>query len=263
MEKLIFKKIIKTSTLFKNISKNTQSNNLNLLDKTKIIYINLEERQDRKNIIEKFYKNENLIIERFNAERINLNLFIQKYPLMNLSTLLSKSTKINWVNGTLGCYDSHYSILHKYQNNDENIFLVILEDDCIISKSTLNTALKFIYKNPSIDLLRINCWTPTTSNPFNFSLPTKLSKFSSINNKYYYDGGTHCCIYNIKNIPKVINFLNKEFVFNFDAILSTNQINSWVLHLPGKIKYSSKSSIQQTTLNKNKLLKLKLNDKLI
>lgn len=229
----------------------------NLLDKTKIIFINLKERVDRKKYMNNFYQKEKMDIERFNAERITDKFFKNKYPFLELSPKVKKSNNTRWINGTLGCYDSHYTILDRYKFNKDSEFLVILEDDCIIKKDMLNKAIDFINNRPDIDILRINPWKETPTNPYKFTSPTYVSKFSTKNNKFKFDGGTHCCIYHIKNIPKVLNFLKEEYVFHIDAVFSTNKINSWTLKFPEEIKYFSISSIQGEELNK------KLNNRLL
>ena len=52
--------------------------------------------------------------------------------------------------------------------------------------------------------------------------------------------------------------MNIEYVFQIDALFSTNEINSWCIRVPQEIKYKSISSIQNNIVTKNiKLLKLK------
>lgn len=226
-------------------------------NKIKIYYINLNSRTDRKITMNKFYKNSLFTIERYGVDKINLEIFKNKYPYLNLGKNIINNTKKYWVDGTLGCYDSHYFLLKKYEKykKDDLEFLIILEDDCTILDTHIHESINFYKKNLSIDVLRINSWGKIETKPHKFNKCTKYSKFSTGNNNYYYDGGTHCCIYYIKNISKVINFLNKEYVFNIDAVLSTNQINSWLYDVDYNIKYLSSSSIQKKHI-KNLILKL-------
>lgn len=209
----------------------------------KIIYINLQERTDRKEIMEKFYKKNNIPVERYEARKIDLNIFKQDHPHLEISPLVLNKTNKKWVNGTLGCYDSHYNILKNFKDNKEFKYLIVLEDDCTISEASIDHCLNFLKTKDYIDILRINCWKPIPKNPFKFTQSTKNSKFKR-DNLYYFDGGTHCCIYHVKNIKKVLNFLDNEYVFHIDAVFSTNVINSYVYKIAEKIKYKSFSSIQ-------------------
>ena len=52
--------------------------------------------------------------------------------------------------------------------------------------------------------------------------------------------------------------MNIEYVYQIDALFSTNEINSWCIRVPENIKYDSISSIQNNIITKNtKLLGLK------
>lgn len=225
---------------------------------TKIYYINLNDRIDRRNIFEDFYSKQNFQPIRFTANKITLQIFQKKYPELAICKFITQANNIKWINGTLGCYDSHYSILKNNVNNINFKFLVILEDDCTISKNDLNKCINFLEHNQHIDVLRINCWLSIPNNPHKLDTINKYSRYYDGNNKKYFDGGTHCCIYLTKNIPNIINFLKRENVFQIDAVLSNKLINSVVYKIPNTIKYTSKSSIQDEKLTTKSQVFLKL-----
>lgn len=260
---LLSKKPIKKNK--QNINKNqdniSQKLEEDLIKKSYITYINLEDRIDRRQKFERFYKNENFEPKRFNAIKTSKDNFTKKYPHLELSSYLNDLRNIKWINGTLGCYDSHYSILLDNLNNTEHDFLVVLEDDCTISTKSLNKCLNYLNNNKNIDILRINCWKDIPENPFKINFTNPHSKYVN-NQSIYYDGGTHCCIFLIKNIPKVISYMNNEFVYQIDAIYSTNKINSVIYKIDEEIKYKSVSSIQKQGLDlkdkKDKILFQKL-----
>ena len=52
---------------------------------------------------------------------------------------------------------------------------------------------------------------------------------SELKEKNKFCGGTHFQIINIKNIKKIINYLNKENIFNIDGVYSTNDINVYAV----------------------------------
>jgi GR25 family glycosyltransferase involved in LPS biosynthesis len=175
---------------------------------------------------------------------------------LQISNKILHNKNIRWVNGTLGCYNSHYNLLNLYKNNTDLQFLIVLEDDCLISKTDLNECLNYLNKHQDIDILRINPWSNNVNVfPYKINTITSYSKFKDANIKYI-DGGAHCCLYLIKNIPKILNFLNSEYVFHIDAVFSTNKINSVFYKINNNIKYNSKSSIQFHSVNlfKNNLL---------
>ena len=232
-------------------SLNTNIKNFNLIDKANIYYINLDERTDRRNKIEQFYSKEDFFPKRFSAIKTTLPKFKKKYPKLNISKNLLKINNEKWLNGTLGCYDSHYSILQENLYNTNYKYLVVLEDDCTINTKDLNHCLNFLENNQSIDILRINCWLKIPSNPWKVNKLNSISRYYDGNNFHYFDGGTHCCIYHIKNIPNIINFMNKENVFQIDALFSNNIINSVIYKINSKIKFFSKSSIQNFGVHKD------------
>jgi GR25 family glycosyltransferase involved in LPS biosynthesis len=226
------------------VSTHINKTEFNYIPFSKIVYINLRDRIDRKKKFEKFYENQDFEPERYAAKRTNLDNFSYDHPELTISEYVKNSSNERWVNGTLGCYDSHYSILKENEHHNNCMFLVILEDDCIISKEDLNKCLEFLHKNPNIDILRINCWLDIPTNPFKIDTINRHSRYYDGNSTKYFDGGTHCCIYHTKKIPHIINFLQKENVFQIDAVFSNKIINSVVYKIPKNIKYQSKSSIQ-------------------
>jgi len=234
----------------------------NILSQTKVIYINLNARKDRKKQFEKFYKNTKINYERFPAVQTTLEKFKNKNPHLNLYHFSRsfRNCKESWINGTLGCYSSHYEILKKYNNNNKFKYLVVLEDDCIISEDNLKYCLHYLQDNPKIDVLRVNNWDKNfykKKEPFNFNFKNKYSRFAG-KSKSYCDGGTHICIYHINRIQNVLDYMNIEYVYQIDALFSTNEINNWCIRVPQEIKYLSISSIQNNIVTKNiKLLKIK------
>lgn len=234
----------------------------NIISDAKVVYINLDSRKDRKDMFEKFYDNTTIEYERFPAVQTTLKKFKDTNPHLNLYHFSKtfKRSRTRWVNGTLGCYSSHYEILKKYNNDDTYKYLVVLEDDCIIPEDYLKYCLHYIQDNPTIDVLRVNNWDKKlryNKEPFNFNFKNKYSRFSE-KTKDYADGGTHICIYHINRIQNVLDYMHVEYVYHIDALFSTNNINSWCIRIPKNIKYNSVSSIQHSIISKNKkLLKFK------
>ena len=111
----------------------------------KIFYINLQERTDRKEYMEKMLTDLNLEYERFDAVRVSPEIIKSKYKSFYDNCVPRFKKYINSKDegvikrgiGAFGCYMSHIKI-HQLMEKENSSPYIILEDDVIITQSTLD-----------------------------------------------------------------------------------------------------------------------------
>jgi GR25 family glycosyltransferase involved in LPS biosynthesis len=204
------------------------------------IYINLEYHEKRMEHMENLLKKLQLPYKRFNAispllDDVKNNKKLNKRVIEYLK---NKST-ISRGLGIIGCYLSHYNVLLETCNYN-NKYICILEDDLNFDHVTLlniDKIISFLDKNYDWDMFRIirdkfdlgiHCKEQKhiiNNIPFyKFETPHYQSIYNNGKNNSI-NGGTYFQIINRKNVPKIINYLNREDLYNIDSIYSTNQLN--------------------------------------
>ena len=210
---------------------------------SKIFYINLESRVDRKNYMNRQLKGYDIPFERFNAVRPSISdlqpegkyyhFLSRSVPRLRLN--INNKEHIDHIIGTIGCYISHYQI-HKIaaEQNFENY--VILEDDCMLRKNWIETLHEFSHGiNEPYDIIRSHKSGAT----FKFINCNYQSKFVD-KLSHNIDDGSHAIFCNGASALKIVDYLNEDFVYNIDAVYNTNQINTFAIHYAKqKPKYGS------------------------
>ena len=208
------------------------------------VYINLEFRKKKNIYMNKLLNSLKLKFERFNAVRPTLDeikLLKNKHPYFNLS--LSKQINHQQIIGVIGCYLSHLNVLKKYKLI-ESKYLVVLEDDVYFDSNSLKKLDKFLEyldNNEDWDILRL-IWNQHVNQLIyaNKSFDNiKLLKFDSVNKdsifytdekkKNFCTGGTHFQVINTKKIQKIINYLDKDWIYHIDSLLSNNILNIFAI----------------------------------
>ena len=210
------------------------------------VYINLKERSAKSVYISNLLKSLNLKYERFDAIRPTHSQALQVDKITpRIKQYLHNEIQIPRALGVIGCYLSHLNVLEKYRNINSK-YLCVLEDDVKFDDSSLklvNETIDFLNnQNIDWDILR-SVWNNTfkslkkkeeiitisKSNIYKFNSPNwqGISSTNRLNNEFC--GGTHFQIINIKNIEKIINYLNRENIYNIDSIYSTNEINIYAV----------------------------------
>ena len=215
------------------------------LNDTLFVYINLEERVDRREYMESMLSSMNLNYVRFSAIKPTreslidgeFKSFYDRSVKWLKSYLDSDEPKFNKLSlGTYGCYLSHYFLLKKYSYSYPSI--VVLEDDVKFNIRNLKKFFSIVsnLKCDDFDLCRPNFGglddkdflSEIFTSCYQFNYPHKHSIFVENSSCHKFFGATHFVYYH--NINRVINFLDSERVFNIDGLLSTNAINSYLLH---------------------------------
>lgn len=196
----------------------------------KIFYINLQERTDRKEYMEKMLTDLNLKYERFDAVRVSPEIIKSKYKTFYDNCVPRFKKYINSKNegvikrgvGAFGCYMSHFKI-HKIMEQENAGPYMILEDDVIITQSTLDELYLIVNKlKDDWDMIR-STWGCTDKlikiKGVNFE--SRFTKDSSIVHREY--GGTHFTLFN--NPKRIIDYLSSENLFSIDAVYYTDHLN--------------------------------------
>jgi GR25 family glycosyltransferase involved in LPS biosynthesis len=238
----------------------------------KIVYINLDKRKKRKVSMESQLGALDIPYERFAAiaptddslldedgeyrsfyERTSPR--IQSY--FNSSTTTKGSRKRG--RGIFGCYLSHKKILENNISNDG--VLLILEDDAFIGQKTiehLESLMSGSFSDKDWDIIRL---TQNNSDHFGrhrgnvkkFKLANRQSRFKKGKGTTE-AGGTHICVINKHKTGKILDYLNREAVFNIDSVYCTYYINSYLVKPPFRTQtaHCSYSDIPKISIKKRK-----------
>jgi GR25 family glycosyltransferase involved in LPS biosynthesis len=160
---------------------------------TKIIYINLERRPDRKKNIENQLKNinNNIVVERINAidaKKLDINNLSNKLVTKaGIDSALDKNKGVYTIltKGAIGCALSHKLAWEKVLYGDDN-YVLILEDDIQFHKDYNNKLQAIINRVPDYDILYLGTHGYTQN---------KATKYFDIPKIIY---GNFACIINKK-----------------------------------------------------------------
>lgn len=220
---------------------------------TKIIYINLSHRKDRRDLMEGQLSKLDIPYERFCAiqpttESLNIggkyNSFYVRSkspkqmqynsPHMRLASTPSRAV------GEFGCYLSHYFI-HKKAHEEMWANYLILEDDCKLNAGWLELVNEYVGEGKvpnDWDMIRSLRGELSTKKVERFDSCNRQSKFSTNKIHNTISGGTHFQICKGKSSQKIVNHLESDYVYNIDSVYSTNKLNV----------YYSKFNVEQGSL---------------
>jgi len=213
----------------------------------KIFYINLQERTDRKEYMEKMLTDLNLEYERFDAVRVSPEVIKSKYKTFYDNCVPRFKKYINSKDkdvikrgiGAFGCYMSHIKI-HQIMEEQNDSPYIILEDDVIITQSTLDE-LYIVMKElkDDWDMIRSTWYSTSKLNKMKgVNFESKFAKNSSYVHHGY--GGTHFTVFN--DAKTIMNYLLDEHLFSIDAVYCTDRLNVYQKKLDVNI-YTFKSDI--------------------
>jgi glycosyl transferase family 25 len=204
------------------------------------VYINLKYRVEKKRYMNNMLKSLNLRFERFEAIRPTLIESIKMDRLVpRVREYLSNKNKIERGLGLIGCYLSHLNVLKKYRNINSK-YICVLEDDVVFDRSSIKQINKIINnfdkKNINWDIIRsvkhfnnLDKSRLLNNIIYKFNLPNHqgITAKDKLSNNFC--GGTHFQLINVKNIEKIITYLNRENIYNIDSIYSTNELNIYAV----------------------------------
>lgn len=204
------------------------------------VYINLKERVEKNEHMNNMLKSLNLEFERFEAIRPKLSEAIKMDRLIpRVTEYLSNKNKVQRGLGLIGCYLSHLTVLKKYRNINSK-YLCVLEDDVVFDKSSIKQINDIIdiFDNNNIDwdifrsvwnFKKLDTSKLLYNKIYKFNLPNHKGISAENEHSNIFCGGTHFQLINIKNIEKIITYLNREYIYNIDSIYSTNEINVYAV----------------------------------
>jgi GR25 family glycosyltransferase involved in LPS biosynthesis len=171
--------------------------------------INLERCKKKKEKISEMLKKNNLDFNIYNA--VNSSNFTIDFIKNNneidkpFKEWLLKD-KSQW--GHLGCSMSHYNVLKQFIENDNEKFLLVLEDDCILDNNFSKKLIKILNDNINLNFDLLLCGYNCDSDYFNNPNHCKLNKnYKQLNNirSINYFIGTHAYIINKNKAQKILN----------------------------------------------------------
>ena len=171
--------------------------------------INLERCKKKKEKISEMLKKNNLDFNIYNA--VNSSNFTIDFIKNNneidkpFKEWLLKD-KSQW--GHLGCSMSHYNVLKQFIENDNEKFLLVLEDDCILDNNFSKKLIKILNDNINLNYDLLLCGYNCDSDYFNNPNHCKLNKnYKQLNNirSINYFIGTHAYIINKNKAQKILN----------------------------------------------------------
>ena len=114
--------------------------------------------------------------------------------------------KSQW--GHLGCSMSHYNVLKQFIENDNEKFLLVLEDDCILDDNFSKKLIKILNNNINLNfdllLCGYNCDSDYFNNPNHCKLNKNYKQFNNIRSINYFIG-THSYIINKNKANNILN----------------------------------------------------------
>ncbi|MFT7532594.1 MAG: GR25 family glycosyltransferase involved in LPS biosynthesis [Gammaproteobacteria bacterium] len=215
-----------------------------MINLDKIYYINLNEREDRREFMEGQLSKIKIPHERFTAIRPSEEDLNGQYK--NFYNRFANQEKyiVPKLLGTLGCYLSHYFVQKKALESTHGNYLV-LEDDWTIDSECIKE-IKKLFNSGSIG----SDWDIFGS--FWSSHKEIVIKHQGIikGSRFYKGrgcqpmGGTHFMLFNKKSTSKIVNFLDCENVFNIDGVIHNDMLSIYHKKMPIKNNGFS-SDIQQ------------------
>lgn len=185
----------------------------------KTYYINLDDRTDRNSeIIGEIKKAKITNFERFSAVRPDRNM-IENCNLINVDKLWPKDGKppnindekdFKYIRGAVGCKLSHYNILKKFYSQDKEKYLLVLEDDCVLTENALdvlNNSLSYLNKfNIKFNILYFSA---TIHHHEYYNFCQKISD-DVLKLKKGWGNTTHAMIFSRETVKNIINILEKS-----------------------------------------------------
>jgi hypothetical protein len=210
---------------------------------TLFVYINLDDRIEKRDYMENLLSSMNLNYVRYSAIKPTEKSLIEgEYKsFYDRSVFWMKkylededdTDKQKLAIGTYGCYLSHYFALKQYSSKHSSI--VILEDDVMFNIQNLKKFFRLTSKFNLNDLVLCRPLSGKSKEALN-SVGSSSFSFNSVHRSSKYVGdtiphqnfrATHFVYYH--NINKVLDYLDDENVFNIDSIYCSNYINSFLI----------------------------------
>tara|TARA_R100000808_G_scaffold21849_1_gene47302 strand:- start:317 stop:1063 length:747 start_codon:yes stop_codon:yes gene_type:complete len=224
---------------------------------SKIVYINLEHRTDRKEIQEEQLKASGIPYERFDAICPTYEQLVPedgeyheffKRSVPRIRDYMLRENKARG-RGVFGVYLSHYKILQRALEEGWGDFL-ILEDDAVFGEETISDLVSaanneeysdwdiirdvwVAKRDMELEKLQLSSRKASTVYLNGKAKGLFRHRNSDIQSKFYSGpppnivrwGGAHFQLIRAKSLKKILDFMDKDHVYNIDSIYCTNQLN--------------------------------------
>jgi hypothetical protein len=221
-----------------------------MFDISKIYYINLDKRVDRRTFMENQLSEFDIPYERFPAvlikrdELINKNseykhIYNKFLPEHNYSKITESEKQFRQYRGSIGAYISFYNLLKSLVKTKQTESVLIIQDDCVLKKGWCEIFQSFISNTDlptDFDILRC-VWGQKnrtyvkkieTNHIFSENKKTKTTALF---------GGAHFTLINKNSIKKAYEYLENSSVYQIDALLWTTSLNAYHAKFKGTIDY--------------------------
>lgn len=205
---------------------------------TKIIYINLKHRADRRDFMERQLSKLGIPYERFDAIKVTSESLTQ--PGGEHYKYIDRARFRGIDPGRVGVWLSFYFI-HKRALKESWGNYLILEDDCELKGGWLEMLNEYVNEKKipdDWDMIR-SCWESHETKVEKFKSGHRLGKFAD-ENSHNISGGAHFTFCRGDSCQKIIDLMDADHIMAQDAVYSTHMIN--VYHSKFKVETGGFSS---------------------
>lgn len=219
---------------------------------SKIYYLNLDKRTDKRAFIETQLSEFGISYERFPAILVNredlLNpdgKYHEFYLRCNSHFKKSIESGVGFCNirGIIGCNISTTLLYKEILNRDFDSNVLLLQDDCILKNGWYEILEEFFEKNLEFarnwDLLRC-VWSQKRRKyikKWNTNHKKNKGIHKNINEIY---GGAHFTLVNSSKIKKIYKYISNNYVHQIDALYNTTELTVYHAKFSGKVDYCGK-----------------------
>ena len=208
------------------------------LDNIKAVFINLDERKDRRKYMEAMLSKLPLEYERFSGVRPRLDQLLQEdgqyRHLYNkcvprIKQYLLDERRLPRGLGVIGCYISHFEVISMASWSPKH--LLLLEDDCCFGLDSLERLCEAANSISDWHMLRstYEAEEERLLQPAAFVSPNFQSKHATkYKNPNQIHGGSHFSLIRADKIREIVTYLEDEYLYNIDSIYSTNVMRVYV-----------------------------------
>lgn len=213
---------------------------------SKIYYINLDKRIDRKKFMENQLSEFDIPYERFPVvlverdELLNKNGKYHDYYLRcnHWKHNIDKQIRFLNIRGLLGGCISATMLYEKLLNESHDSNILILEDDCVLKNGWYEILEEFFEKYTDFvenwDMLRCVWSRKNRKYLTKWNRDHKETKRAKGKTTHIY-GGAHFTLINKNSIQKIYDYLISDYCVPIDALYGTTQLNVYHAKFAGKI----------------------------
>lgn len=214
---------------------------------SKIYYINLDIRTDRRDFAETQLSALGIPYERFPAILVNREDLLNtdgKYHefylrcIPHIKETIKSGNGFNNMRGIIGCNISTTLLFKEIINRNFDSNILIIEDDCVLKKGWYEILEDFFERNIEFaknwDLLRC-VWSQKRRRyikKWNTNHRNNKGVHKNTNDIY---GGSHFTLVNKTKIKKIYEYISTNYVHPIDAVYNTTDLNVYHAKFSGKV----------------------------